>query len=129
MGVASTVVSATTSRGSAEDEGSAERQLARAGTDVDGLGVRGDDPVLADGVPVGDVAAGDVHGEGRAGAGGDVAHLLEAAEHDLGVVGSAEGNVDLGDLVAGVLAAGVGHGGRDGEEDVVEALVATGGNG
>ncbi len=81
-------------------------------------------PVLASSVPVAQIPPGDIGGERGTRAGLD-GNAVEIPEHNLGVVGAAEVEVELSYLVTDNLAS-VRDGGSDSEEDVVQTRVATG---
>jgi len=98
-------------------------QLPRTSTNIDSLGVLGNNPVLAGDIPVADITAGDVGVEGSALSGLD-AQAVEASELDLGVLGPTKRNVALHNLVTANLA-GVGDGSLDSVEHVPKLGVAT----
>jgi hypothetical protein len=105
-------------------ERSLERKLSAGGTDVDGLGVLADVPVVKCWAPVADISAGDLGGEGLRGTGCD-GEFVELTEDDGRVIGTAEGDVELGNLLT-LDRASVGDSSSDSVEDVVETGVATG---
>jgi len=79
---------------------SLEVQLPRRRTNVDLLGVLADDPVLALGLPVGDVTAKDISCECDGLVGLD-RQAVEAAELNGRVLGATQAEVQLRDFVTG----------------------------
>jgi hypothetical protein len=62
--VARAAVASARRGGTVSRERSLERQLSAGGTDVDGLGVLTDIPVIKGGAPVANISAGDLGSEG-----------------------------------------------------------------
>jgi hypothetical protein len=122
--VTGTAVASAGRGGTVGRESSLEGQLSAGGTDVDGLGVFADVPVVECGTPVADVSAGDLGGEGLRGTGCD-GEFVELTEDDSRVVGASERDVELRNFFT-LNRASVGNSSSDGVEDVVEAGVTTG---
>jgi len=124
--VARTAVAGAGRGGTVSRERSLERQLSAGGTNVDGLGVLADIPVVKSGAPVADVSAGDLGSEGLRGTGCD-RELVELTENDGRVVGTAKRDVKLRNFLT-LDRASVCNSSSDGVEDVVKTGVASRGS-
>jgi hypothetical protein len=121
--VARTAVAGAGRGGTVSRERSRERQLSAGGTDVDGLGVLADIPVVECGAPVADVSAGDLGSEGLGGTRCN-REFVELTQDDSRVIGTTERDVELRNFLA-LDRASVSYSGSDGVEDVVKTGVAS----
>jgi len=122
--VATRATVASARRGSAVGrQSSLERQLSAGGTDVDGLGVLADIPVIKCGAPVADISTGDLGGEGLGGTGRD-REFVELTQNNSRVVRATKRDVQLRNFLT-LDGTSVGDSGSDSVEDIVETGVAT----
>ena len=122
--VARAAVASAGRGGTVGRQSSLERQFSARGTDVDGLGVLADIPVIKCGAPVADISAGDLGGEGLRGTGCD-RELVELTKDYRRVVGTTKRDVKLRNFLA-LDRTSVGNSGSDGVEDIVKTGVTTG---
>jgi hypothetical protein len=122
--VARAAVTSAGRGGTVGRESSLERQLSAGRTDVDGLGVLADIPVIECRAPVADISAGDLGGEGLRGTGCD-REFIELTEDNSRVIGTAKGYVELRNFFT-LDRASVGNSGSDCVEDVIKTRVTTG---
>lgn len=110
-------------RSARQVERSLQWQIAARVTNIDGLGVLRNNPVLRSSVPVGQVPASDGRIESSVRSRLN-RQTIEVSKDDLGIIWSTEADVELRNLISNHLAS-VLDGGGNREENVVQSLVST----